>query len=221
MNLRLSELRYLVAGAVLALVLWNHACLAGKHENFDVAVYIPVNVVQRLADPQRLSREWERINSQVQVDKVYIEVQRDRNLASDALIEKVKQFFVGKGVRVAGGMALSNGSEGGQFRSFCYTDPDDRAFIKKAAELAARHFDEVIQDDFFFVTTKYDSDIALKGDRSWTEFRLDLLRDAAANLLIKPAKAVNPKVKMVIKFPNWYEHFQGVRSAIRIFSLAR
>jgi hypothetical protein len=68
----------------------------------------------------------------------------------------------------------------------------------------------VIQDDFFFVTTKNDSDIAAKGDRSWTQFRLDLMRDAAENLIVKPAKAVNPKVKMVIKFPNWYEHFQGL-----------
>ena len=28
-------------------------------------------------------------------------------------------------------------------------------------------------------------------------------------MIVKPAKAVNPKVKMVVKFPNWYEHFQG------------
>ena len=34
--------------------------------------------------------------------------------------------------------------------------------------------------------------------------------DAAENLIIKPARAVNPKVKLVIKFPNWYEHFQGL-----------
>ncbi len=210
MNLRFSELRHFVAGALFATVCLNHVCLAGNHENFDVAVYIPVSVVERLEDPERLSREWDLINNQVQVDKVYIEVQRDRRLASDELIEQLKRFFESKGVRVAGGMALSNGSVGGQFRSFCYTDPDDREFIKKAAELAARHFDEVIQDDFFFVTTKYDSDIAQKGDRSWTQFRLDLMREAAENLLIKPAKAVNPQVKMVIKFPNWYEHFQGL-----------
>ena len=80
---------------------------------------------------------------------------------------------------------------------------------QNAAELAARHFDEVIQDDFFFDTTKTDSDIAAKGDKSWTQFRLELMDDAAENLIVKPAKAVNPKVKMVIKFPNWYEHFQG------------
>ena len=66
-------------------------------------------------------------------------------------------------MQVAGGMALSAGSIGGQFQSFCYTDPNDRAFIKSAAEFAAKHFDEVIQDDFFFVTTKTDSDIAAKG----------------------------------------------------------
>ena len=47
---------------------------------------------------------------------------------------------------------------------FCYTDPQDRQFIQQAAELAARHFDEVIQDDFFFVNTKTDSDIAAKGN---------------------------------------------------------
>ena len=183
---------------------------AGGHKNFTVAVYIPVGVVQRFDDTERLCREWERIRGQLAVDKVYVEVQRDRNVASDALLDKVKQFFVDQGVEVAGGMALSDGSVAGQFRSFCYTDPDDRKFIQSAAELAARHFDEVIQDDFFFVTTKYDSDVAAKGDRSWTEFRLDLLRDAAENLLIKPAKAVNPRVKMVIKYPNWYEHFQGL-----------
>jgi hypothetical protein len=124
------------------------------------------------------------------------------------VLEQVKKFFVERGVRVAGGMVLSDGGSG-QFRSFCYTDPNDRAFIKKAVELAARHFDEVIQDDFFFVTTKFDSDIAAKGNKSWTQFRLDLMNEAAESLLVKPARAANPKVKMVIKFPNWYEHFQG------------
>lgn len=182
----------------------------GQYTNFTVAIYTPVNIVRDLGDPATLSNQWQLINSQLKVDKVYLEVQRNRDLASDETIESVKKFFLDRGIKVAGGMALSDGSIGGQFRSFCYTDPHDREFVKKAAELAARHFDEVIQDDFFFVATKYDSDIAAKGNRSWTQFRLDLMNEAAANLLIKPAKAVNPRVKMVIKFPNWYEHFQGL-----------
>ncbi|HUZ08179.1 MAG TPA: hypothetical protein VMV89_11920, partial [Candidatus Paceibacterota bacterium] len=185
-------------------------CRAGNYTNFSVAIYIPVNVVQSFDNPQRLERDWSTINRQLKVDKVYIEVQRDRNEASDETLARVRKFFLDHGVQVAGGMALSDGSIGGQFKSFCYTDPNDRAFIKSAAELAARHFDEVIQDDFFFDTTKNDSDIAAKGDKSWSQFRLELMDDAAENLLVKPAKAVNPKVKMVVKFPNWYEHFQGL-----------
>lgn len=185
-------------------------CLAGNYTNFDVAIYIPVNVVHSFENPEVLSNQWNTISRQLKVDKVYIEVQRDGQTNTDALLESVKQFFLDRGVNVAGGMALSDGSIGGQFKSFCYTDPRDRAFIKSAAELAARHFDEIIQDDFFFDMTKNDSDITAKGNRTWTQFRLALMDDAAENLIIKPARAVNPRVKLVIKFPNWYEHFQGL-----------
>jgi hypothetical protein len=185
-------------------------CRAGNYTNFDVSIYIPVGVVRNLDDPETLSNQWNVISSQLKVDKVYIEVQRDRQTNSDETLERVKKFFLDHGVKVAGGMAASDGSIGGQFKTFCYTDPADRAFIQSAAELAARHFDELIQDDFFFNTTKYDSDIAAKGDKSWTQFRLDLMDDVAENLIIKPAKAINPKMKLVIKFPNWYEHFQGL-----------
>lgn len=182
---------------------------AGNYTNFSVAVYIPINVVQSFDDPQKLQADWDCIHHQLKVDKVYIEVQRDQRLLTDEQAERTKKFFLDHGVQVVGGMALSDGNIGGQFQSFCYTDEKDRAFIKGAAEFAARHFDEVIQDDFFFNSTKKDSDIAAKGDKSWMQFRLELARDAAKNLIVKPAKAVNPKVKMVIKFPNWYEHFQG------------
>src|SRR5208283_5126200 len=30
------------------------------------------------------------------------------------------------------------------------------------------------------------------------------------NLIIGPAKAVNPKIHLIIKYPNWYESFQGL-----------
>jgi hypothetical protein len=198
--------------AIIASPICCHNCVAGQYHNFDVSVYMVVNTVRQLGqDPAMLSNQWQRISSQLKVDKVYIEAQRNRTLATDDELETVKKFFVRRGVKVAGGTCFSDGDYpgGGQFKSFCYTDPADRAFIKHAVELAARHFNEIIQDDFFFVTTKYDSDIAAKGNRTWTQFRLDLMDKAAQELLIGPAKAVNPKVKMVIKFPNWYEHFAG------------
>ncbi|HTV39132.1 MAG TPA: hypothetical protein VMF08_01045 [Candidatus Sulfotelmatobacter sp.] len=184
-------------------------CAASNYRNFDVAIYIPASVVHSFEDPSKLQNDWNVISNQLKVDKVYIESQRDHLTNSDALLDRVKQFFLDRGVRVAGGMALSDGGNGGQFQSFCYTDPNDRAFIKSASELAARHFDEFIQDDFFFTSTKYESDIRAKRRKSWTQFRLQLMDAAAENLIIKPARAVNPRVRLIIKFPNWYEHYQG------------
>jgi hypothetical protein len=182
---------------------------AGNYQNFGVAVYIPVSIVKTFADPKVLKSEWDQITGQVKVDKVYIEVHRDRVLADDKLLEDVKAFFVAHGVQVAAGSAFSD-LEADQFKSYCYTSPADRDFVRKVSELAARHFDEFILDDFFFVNTKTDSDIAAKGDRSWTDFRLALMDDAGANLILKAAKDVNPRIKVVIKYPNWYEHFQGL-----------
>ncbi len=210
MRFQFRNSRVLLQAIILSLVFLAATGVAGNYTNFEVAIYIPVNVVQSFAQPQKLADDWARISRQLKVDKVYIEVQRDRRLLDDQLAEDVKKFFLDRGVKVAGGMALSDRGIGGQFKSFCYTDPQDRAFIQRTAELAARHFDEVIQDDFFFVNTKNESDIVAKGDKSWAQFRLELMDDAAENLIVKPAKAVNPKVKMIIKFPNWYEHFYGL-----------
>ena len=182
---------------------------AGNYQNFKVCVYITVREVNSFADPKVLQAQWDLINSQVKVDKVYIEVHRDRLLADDKLLEDVKKFFVDHGVQVAAGSAFTD-SEANLFATYCYTNPEDRDFVKKVAERAARHFDEFILDDFFFVNTKTDSDIAAKGTRSWTDFRLDLMDGAGRDLILKGAKAVNPKIKVVIKYPNWYEHFQGM-----------
>jgi hypothetical protein len=42
------------------------------------------------------------------------------------------------------------------------------------------------------------------------------MEDAAKNLVIQPAKRMNPRVKVVIKYPNWYDHFPALG-----FDLAR
>ncbi|HEY3625038.1 MAG TPA: hypothetical protein VGL00_02105 [Terracidiphilus sp.] len=190
-----------------------------SHDQFHVAVYIPVFVVQKMKDPAYLENSWKELSSQVAVDKVYIETYRSGTTADDALLETVKKFFVDRGVQVAGGIAYvgagdTAGSDAedeseGQFVSMCYTDPKQRAYVQQIAELTARHFDEIMLDDFYFNNTKRDSDIAAKANLSWTDFRLKLMDDVSRELVLKPARAANPKVKVIIKFPNWYEHFQA------------
>ena len=189
------------------------------HDQFRVAVYIPVGVVEQMKDPAYLQKSWDELSSQVKVDKVYIESYRSGVLADDALLETVKSFFTAHGIEVAGGIAYAAGGdtagftanevESGQFISFSYTDPKQRDYVKHVAEVTARHFDEIILDDFFFNNTKRDSDIAAKRDASWSAFRLRQMDEVSRDLVVGPARAANPKVKIIIKFPNWYEHLQA------------
>ena len=40
-------------------------------------------------------------------------------------------------------------------------------------------------------------------------FRTHLMDEVSRKLIMERIAAVNPKVKIIIKFPNWYEHFQA------------
>jgi hypothetical protein len=142
---------------------------------------------------------------------VYCVVKASERFADEATLDKIKKLFTDRGIIVAGGLRLSaGGGKAGQFATFDYEERADRDECKKAVELAARHFDTVILDDFLFFTSKSDADIAAKGSRSWTQYRLDTMREASTELVLRPARAINPKIKMIIKYPNWHEHFQGL-----------
>ncbi|HXG80391.1 MAG TPA: hypothetical protein VNJ05_01175, partial [Sphingomicrobium sp.] len=179
------------------------------HRHFKTVIYIAVGDVKQLADRATFDREYARASSQLKFDKVWIETYRDRVFATDAEIERVKRWFGDKGIETSGGITLAAGGEGGQFGTFDYEKPEDRAEAERAVRLTARHFDEIILDDFFFYTTKSDADIAAKGQRSWTQYRLERMREASRDLVLGPAKQVNPRARVIIKYPNWYEHFHA------------
>jgi hypothetical protein len=204
--------RRLAAVAACALLL---SSVASAYDNFRVAVYCRAQEVQKMADPKWLEDSWNAVSREVHVDKIYIETHRDRILIDDATLEAAKKFFTDRGVAVAGGITFTV-SEPNRFETFSYSDPTHRKAVQQIAEHTARHFDEFILDDFFFTSTKSDFDVKAKGTRSWTDYRLAVMEDAAKNLVIGPAKRVNPKVKVVIKYPNWYDHFPALG-----FNLAR
>ncbi|MCD1260602.1 permease [Paenibacillus athensensis] len=92
--------------------------------------------------------------------------------------------------------------------TLCYTNPAHRGLLQQVAEYSASLFDEVIIDDFYFTSCTCPACIEAKGERSWEQFRLELMAEVSENVVIAPAKAVNPDVKLVIKYPNWYEAYQ-------------
>jgi hypothetical protein len=202
---------FLISAATVALATMSGWTVAkSAYENFRVAIYVTVDATHRLEDPKVLEEEYRRIAGQVRFDKVYLETYRSGQFADDAALEPLKKFFTQHGIAVSGGIAFSAPGQGGQFGTLDYESEHDREVCRQAVELAARHFDEIILDDFFFYSTKSDADIAAKADRSWTQYRLRKMREVAQDLVLKTARAVNPHVRVIIKYPNWYEHYQAL-----------
>ncbi len=206
------RIKAVVALAISFSVAWMtplQAQTAPSYTNFTAAVYTRYFEVAQMKDKAWMEQSYATIASQVKVGKIYLETHRDRQLVDAATVEQAKAYFLSKGLKVAGGITLTI-SEPNRFETFCYSNADDRAWVKHVVEFTAAHFDELILDDFFFTSCKSEGEIKAKGKQSWTKYRLALLRDAARELIIKPAKAINPKIKVVVKYPNWYEHFQGL-----------
>ena len=179
------------------------------YNNFKVAVYARAYEVRQMNNIKWLESVWDEISAQVKVDKIYLETHRDLILVSDSTIEAAKKFFNSRGVETAGGITLTV-NEMNRFETFCYSNPEHRKKVKEIVEFTARHFDEIILDDFFFTDCKCALCVKAKGNQTWSQFRLTQMTRAARELILDPAKKVNPKVKVVIKYPNWYEHFQGL-----------
>ena len=152
---------------------------------------------------------WNIISQQVKVDKIYLETHRDLLIVPDETLEQAKKYFLDRGIEVGGGITYTI-NEANNFETFCYSDPEHRKMVQEIAEHTARHFDDFILDDFFFTSCKSDIEIKAKGSRSWSDYRIRLMTEAGQTLVLKPAKKVNPNVKVIIKYPNWYDHFQGL-----------
>ena len=182
---------------------------AGKYKNFKVSTYIRAQDVARMADTKYLNETWQTVSTQVDLDKIYLETHRDAFTVDEKTLSNVKKFFLEKGLEVGGGITYTR-SEPKDFETYSYARENERQIVKEIAEYTAKHFDDFILDDFFFIDLKNDDEIAAKGSMSWTEYRLRLMADAGRELVVNPAKKVNPKVKVIIKYPNWYDHFHGL-----------
>lgn len=189
----------------------------GHYNNFKTVVYIPAEVAQKLT-AEKLASDWEWIEKYIGLDKVYLETHRNNIDVPAEHLRMIKGFLESKGVIVSGGITTTindfEGAEGGKqrlFGTFCYTDPAMRKRLREISEYTAGLFDEIILDDFYFTNCTCERCIREKGDRDWVTFRRELMREVSEELVVKPAKAVNPKVRMIIKYPNWREsyHFTG------------
>ncbi len=185
----------------------------GNYRNFKLVIYCVADSLAKATEAS-LEQQIAFFQRHVQPDKVYVESYRDNVLVSREQLAMVRAVFARHGIETAGGITTTiadqNPAQPKQriFNTFCYTDPAMRARMKEIVEHTAAAFDEFIIDDFYFTNCTCDSCRAQRGERSWERFRLDLMAEVSENLVLKPAKAVNPNCRVTIKYPNWVESFQ-------------
>ncbi len=157
------------------------------------------------------------------VTKVYIEVFRDGYRAERDTLARAKERVAAAGILVSGCVTttqVGKASTGWKIIP-CFTDEKTQAALQSIFEYAAGLFDEIMIDDFYFTDCacpECDAARAAKtvaigatkfpaaGD-TWEDYRCELMVRLSQERVLAAAKRVNPKAKLIIKYPQWYDRF--------------
>jgi len=157
------------------------------------------------------------------VTKVYIESFRDGYQAKRETLAHAKQRFLAAGFEVSGCVTttrIGKRSTGWNVIS-CYTDQSTQERLQAIFEYTAGLFDEIMIDDFWFTdcacrdctSARQAKTVTVAGRThpvagdTWEDYRCELMVRLSQERILQPARRVNPKVKIIIKYPQWYDHF--------------
>jgi hypothetical protein len=180
-------------------VLSVHAQTRTEWDHLKYAIYFTSGDVERLlADSTQFQKTMEYF-APVRPEKVYLEGS-GRGEINVPLLKKLASKFRAMGIEAWGSMVPT-----GQRGPSVYNDPKDMEALKKRMQSLAQVFDHIILDDWLFTTATDPKSVEERGKESWADYRTQLILRQSKKYIIDAAKAVNPNVKVIIKYPNWYE----------------
>lgn len=183
-----------------------------RKDDLQLSIYITAHAVKDLLSDEAGKREAISIFRLNGITKAYIEVYRSGLVLEQSLLEEVRDLFELNNIEVVGGIATVPGGDFGvrqeaQLGWFNWQNPKTQADLKDVMRMSAEVFDQFIIDDFLCTADTSEESKAAKGDRSWSQYRRDLLVELSESVFIDPARAVNPDIQMIIKYPQWYDRF--------------
>jgi len=158
------------------------------------------------------------------VTHVFIESFRDGYQAERGALQNARDRFRAAGFEVSGCVTptqVGKSSTGWQRTISCYTDKPTQEKVKAIFEYAAGQADEIMIDDFWFTdcacpecTAARDARTVTLGDQTypvsgntWEDYRGELMVRLSRDYVLGAAKKVNPKARLIIKYPQWYDQF--------------
>ena len=175
------------------------------------AYFMSGQVRALLASPEDRTKALQ-VLQEIGVTKVYLESIRDGVQPTTELLETARDFFQEHGIEASGGVTLISGNDFSTASDqpglwLNYQTEKTRKDVAEHFRTIAAIFDEIMVDDFLATDDTSAISQQDKGDRTWSQYRLDLMSDFAKRYMIEPARAVNPDVKIIIKYPQWYDRF--------------
>ena len=189
---------------------WDKAL--ARINDLRLSSYVTSRTVERFAiDPVVRDSAVQAVR-RMGITKLYIEVYRGGHLVSPQHLIFVRNWLKDKNIDVVGGIATVPGGDFGVRQKgplgwFNWQNEKTRRDLEKIIRMAAGIFDTFIIDDFLCTGDVSDESKAAKGDRSWGQYRRDLLTEVAQSVFIRPAKRINPYITMIVKYPQWYDRF--------------
>jgi hypothetical protein len=143
------------------------------------------------------------------VDRVFLEIYRSGFVVPVEKLASVRDRFQTAGFGVAGGIATVPGgdfgvAQEGKLHWFNWQHPKTQKDLKQVMSEQAKLFDTFIVDDFLCTADTSDLSENAKGDRSWSEYRRDLLTRLCDTIFLDPE---DDDMTMIIKYPQWYDRF--------------
>ncbi|MDH7501895.1 MAG: hypothetical protein QHJ82_04155 [Verrucomicrobiota bacterium] len=195
----------------VAVVVGLGAARAGQPQ-LSVSVYATAGDVQsHLASTEARTNTLPML-TRLGVSRVFLEGRRGDEYVDPATLATVRDYLKSHGIDCSGGIATVPGKTFGvrQTGGLDWLDWESektRADVSGFFRENARVFDELIIDDFFCT-----GDVSAQADRaragrSWSAYRRDLLVSLIGLLVHQPARETRQNVRLIIKFPQWYDRF--------------
>jgi hypothetical protein len=176
-----------------------------------ISVYATAGSVQELASEPERQRVL-RVLEPLGVTRLFLEGRRGDQGVSPTALAEVRDWFQARGIACAGGIATVPGQTFGLRQTggldwLNWESERTRRDVVGFFTVNAPVFRELIVDDFFCTgDTSVEGDRA-RGARSWGDYRRDLLVSLLEPLVIGPARAARSDVRLILKFPQWYDRF--------------
>ena len=157
------------------------------------------------------------------IRRVYLETFRFGYLVERSLLEKVRDRFREAGIATDGLVTptMIGKTSTGWNVVCCFTDIPTQRRVQEIFAYTASFFDTVLIDDFWFTDCTCESCNRAMAARTvtvgtkvypvekadWSHYRRELMCRLAEENVIKACKAVNPNVRVIVKFPCWYDNY--------------